>query len=138
MEIRETEFPNNRTTVRVSAVKVDAKQDQNKFNQFWKKLVDYNVLVNMEERWDTYNNSVLKNEKLLPCGYLFERMYIWWDGKVNPCDVDYKTTLELGNVYKDSIKDIWNGLKYSQMRKNHLRGLRSEYSVCTKCDAYTC
>ena len=59
IEIRETEFPNNRTTVRVSGVRVDAKQDQNKFNQFWRKQVDYNVLVDIEERCDTYNKRKL-------------------------------------------------------------------------------
>lgn len=138
MEIRKTEFPNHRTTVRVSGVKVDVKQDKNKFYQFWSELVDYSVLVDLQERWDTYNNTILPNEKLSPCGDLFERMYIWWDGKVNPCDVDYKSTLAVGNVNEQTIKEIWNGFQYSELREKHLNGLRSEYSVCSKCDAYTC
>lgn len=138
MKIREEEFPDHRTTVRVSGVKVDEKQNKNAFNEFWARLVDYNVLVDMQERWDTYNNSPLPSEMLLPCGDLFERMYVWWDGKVNPCDVDYKSTLEVGDVNKQSIKEIWNGTKYSALRKKHLQGLRREYSVCAKCDAWTC
>ena len=41
------EFPNHRTTVRVSGVKVDKKQSKQKFNEFWSQLVDYNVLVDL-------------------------------------------------------------------------------------------
>ena len=138
MKIREEEFPNHRTSVRVSGVKVDEKQDRRKFNEFWSGLVDYCVLVDMQERWDTYNNSDIPSERLLPCGDLFERMYVWWDGKVNPCDVDYKSTLEVGNVNQQTIREIWNGPAYSKLREKHLKGSRSEYSVCAKCDAWTC
>ena len=138
MEIRDKEFPNHRTTVRVSGVKVDNKQDKQKFNQFWGQLVDYNVLVDLQERWDTYNNSVLPNEVLLPCGDLFERMYVWWDGKVNPCDVDYKSTLAVGDVNQNTIKEIWNGPAYTELREKHLNNERNKYSVCAKCDAWTC
>ncbi len=138
MEIRETEFPNHRTTVRVSGVKVDAKQDKDKFNEFWGEIVDYNVLVRMHERWDTYFNCVLPNEKLLPCGDLFERMYVWWDGVVNPCDADYKSTLAVGNVKDNTIREIWNGPLYTALRDKHLNGRRSEYLVCSKCDSWTC
>ena len=138
MRIRDEEFPNHRTTVRVSGVKVDETQDKQKFNEFWAQIVDYNVLVDMQARWDTYMNSVLPSEMLLPCGNLFERMYVWWDCKVNPCDADYKSTLEVGNVNQQTIREIWNGSNFSELRKKHLQGSRSEYSVCAQCDAYTC
>ena len=138
LKIRDEEFPDHRTTVRVSGVKVDIKQDKQKFNNFWRELVDYNVLVDLQERWDTYNNSTLPSNSLLPCGTLFERMYIWWDGRVNPCDVDYKSTLEVGNVRQNSIGEIWNGPAYEKLREKHLSGFRHEYSVCSKCDAWTC
>ena len=138
MQIRDEEFPNHRTTVRVSGVKVDKKQSKQKFNEFWSQLVDYNVLVDLQERWDTYMNAELPSEMLLPCGDLFERMYVWWDGKVNPCDVDYKSTLAVGDVNHQTIREIWNGPAYSRLREKHLDGLRSDYSVCAKCNAWTC
>ena len=31
-----------------------------------------------------------------PCSDLWRRMFIWWDGVVNPCDSDYKSTLSVG------------------------------------------
>ena len=137
MSIREREFPKHRTAVRVSGVKVDNKQDKNAYNEFWTALVDYAVLVNLQERWDTYNNDVLDPDVLLPCGDLWERMYIWWDGTVNPCDVDYKSTLAVGNVNEHSIRELWHGEKYRNLRAKHLSGNRSQFLVCAKCDAWT-
>ena len=42
------------------------------------------------ERWNTYQNK--RHLKIKdPCENLWDRMYIWFDGSVNPCDADYKS-----------------------------------------------
>jgi len=137
MMIRQNEFVEHKTSVRVSGVKVNIEQDKNAFNKFWNDFVDYAVLVDLEQRWDTYNNKKQSINSLLPCGYLWKQMYIWWDGTVNPCDVDYKSKLSIGNIYNSSIKDLWNSEKYRKMREKHKIGNRSEYSVCSKCNVWT-
>ena len=78
----------------------------------------------------------MPNDRLLACGDLFERMYIWWDGTVNPCDVDYKSTLAVGNVKIETIKEIWNGKRYEELREDHLNNKRGNHDVCAKCDWY--
>ena len=71
------------------------------------------------ERWDTYNNN--KNEDINdPCENLWDRMYIWFDGKVNPCDADYKSFLSFGNINESSIKKIWNNQIIESLRNKHL------------------
>ena len=35
-------------------------------------------------------------------------MFVWQDGKVNPCDYDYKSELSKWNVKNNSISEIWN------------------------------
>ncbi len=134
MDIRQREFPNHRTSVRVSGVKVDQKQDREMYNKFWSELVDHVVLVDILDRWDTYNNDPLDPEMLDPCVVLWERMYVWWDGTVNPCDVDYKSTLGIGNVHDSSIRELWTGEKYEAMRQKHLGGQRHHYEVCAQCN----
>ena len=52
-------------------------------------------------------------------------MFVWWDGKVNPCDVDYKSTLSKSNVETEMIKDIWNSDWYNLIRNKHLENKRS-------------
>ena len=32
----------------------------------------------------------------VPCSELWSRLFIWWDGKVNPCDYDYKSVFQNG------------------------------------------
>lgn len=137
LTIRENEFPEHTTTVRVSGVKVSKNLDKNEFNEFWNELVDYSVLVNLEQRWDTYNNEIQPKNNLLPCDYLWKQMYVWWDGTVNPCDIDYKSSLAIGSLKNNSIKDLWNSEKYNALRQKHLSGNRTDYSVCSKCNAWS-
>ena len=61
----------------------------------------------------------------------------WWDGTVNPCDIDYKSSLAIGSLKNNSIKDLWNSEKYNALRQKHLSGKRTEYSVCSKCNAWS-
>ena len=34
----------------------------------------------------------------------WDRMYVWFDGKCNPCDADYKSYLSYGDVSKIQLK----------------------------------
>ena len=45
-------------------------------------------------------------------------MFIWQDGKVNPCDYDYKSQLSKWNTKDQSIKDIWNSDEYNLTMRN--------------------
>ena len=84
------------------------------------------------ERWDTYFNETTPNLHT-PCELLWERMYIWHDGKVNPCDADYKSYLSYGNVKNFSIKELWINKQMSELRKNHLTSNRHKHLPCDRC-----
>ena len=49
------------------------------------------------------------------CSDLWRRMFIWWDGLANPCDVDYKSKLSLGEVKKNQ------SLNHKSKEYNELR-----------------
>ena len=74
-----------------------------------------------------------KNQIKKACSELSRRMYIWWDGKANPCEVDFKSDLEVGNIFNSDIKNLWLSKKYNQLRKNHLQSNRNSVSPCNKC-----
>ena len=86
----------------------------------------------MENRWDTYHNP-LEICGSGPCEYLWERMYVWYDGKCNPCDADYKSELNVGTLESNSIQEIWNGKNYAQLREAHKSGKRSLCYPCDRC-----
>ena len=41
------------------------------------------------------------------CSDLWRRMFIWFDGKINPCDTDYKSVLEIANISQNKISEAW-------------------------------
>ena len=60
-------------------------------------------------------------------------MYIWFDGKVNPCDADYKSNLSFGDVSKDSLKNVWKSDKIKILREKHLNKERLKFNPCDRC-----
>ena len=61
-------------------------------------------------------------------------MFVWWDGKVNPCDYDYKSKLSLWNVKEKNISDIWNSKEYNNYRNLHLNKQRKNIYPCDRCN----
>jgi len=122
----------NKTFTRISGVKLNNSQDWQEMVTVWGKYVDQIGWVASEERWDTYNNSLKSNQE--PCENLWERMYVWHDGTVNPCDVDYKSVLSPGHISKGRISEIWGGQNYMKLRNLHLEGERSKLLPCDRCD----
>ena len=131
-EIKEEQYPDSKCATRVSGVKVNPKQDPQKFKDFWQEYVDHVVLTEMEYRWDTYHNPT-EIAGVNPCSLLWERMYVWYDGICNPCDADYKSELAVGSVMKNSIREIWNGESYTKLRELHLKGKREMCYPCDRC-----
>lgn len=126
------EYKNNNTITRVSGVQVSDKQDPKKFHKFWSQFSDEVVFKKAFERWNTYENKP-HEELTSACLLPWERMYIWYDGKVNPCDADYKSKLSYGDVSKNSIKQIWNSKKFNDFKQKHLKGLRNSLMPCDRC-----
>ena len=106
--------------------------DQNKFYKFWIKRSDHVSSGAALERWDTYNNTEHLDIND-PCENLWDRMYVWFDGKVNPCDADYKSYLSYGSSKEYSIKELWNNKIISNVRTKHSTENRNDVNPCDRC-----
>ena len=115
---------------RASGVKVDPDMDRVKFDAFYNKFFDESASVTMTERWDTYSNPI-EPGYLNPCGMPFEKLYIWYDGKTNPCDADYKSLLSPGKFGELSLKQCWDNMQY--LRDDMLSNKRSLHTPCDRC-----
>lgn len=125
-------YPNSVTEIRVSGVDSTKTLDRKKFHDFWIERADHVSAGYAIERWDTYNNTE-HPEISQACDFLWDRMYVWFDGKSNPCDADYKSYLSYGSVKDSSIKDVWNGKAVRELRQKHLSGGRKNVDPCNKC-----
>ena len=130
-EIRKSDFPNSITQTRISGVSVLEAQSPEEMQKFWSKYVDYVAIRKEIPRWDSYNNPPHNLEGI--CNLLYERLYVWFDGTTVPCDFDYKSYLNLGNVKNQKIKEIWLGEKYQKLREEHTSRRRSKIEPCRRC-----
>ena len=60
-------------------------------------------------------------------------MFVWWDGKANPCDVDYKSTLSVGSIEHHRLDQLWQSASYNEIRKGHINKKRRDKAPCAAC-----
>lgn len=120
-----------RTITRVSGVRVNGASGMDDMEAFWGHLVDQVAFVQYNPWENTYERPV--NGITTPCSDLWRRLFVWWDGTVNPCDVDYRSTLAVGNVREQSLSRLWRSEAYERLRMQHLNRLRSQCSPCNRC-----
>ena len=130
-EIRLKHFNSNIIT-RVSGVKVSEKQKISEMNNFWGNLVDQVAFVNYVPWENVYESKQLDIQT--PCSDLWRRMFVWWNGDVNPCDVDYKSKLKVGNIKNNNIEELWNSKSYTILRNEHNANNRAKINPCSKCN----
>lgn len=131
-EIKARHYPASRTIVRVSGVRYSDRQDFAAIEGFWRDYVDQVAFVDYnpwESAYDVPPNGVAS-----PCSDLWRRTFVWWDGRVNPCDVDYRSTLAVGTLDEGtSLSALWTGDGYGKLREAHCTGGRQDLSPCRGC-----
>ena len=129
--IREKNYQKSKLRIRISGVKINTNQSTEEMNKFYKEFADEIALVNYDPWESSYENPI--NEIDLVCTELYRRMFVWHDGKVNPCDYDYKSLLSKWNVKTESIKSIWNSHYYNEIRNLHKAKQRNKIEPCRRC-----
>ena len=130
-DIRARHYPDCRTIVRVSGVRYAADQDFAAIERFWHDYVDQVAFVDYNP-WESVYEAPA-NGVAAPCSDLWRRAFVWWDGRVNPCDVDYRSTLACGTVAESSLSALWTGEAYTRLRADHGSGGRQRLSPCRGC-----
>lgn len=130
-EIRTKQYPKSNIITRVSGVRFTKEQKFSKIESFWDQFVDQVAFVEYNP-WESAYDSPPNNIKKY-CSDLWRRTFIWWDGTVNPCDVDYRSTLAVGNINNERLENIWLGENYSKLRDTHSNNKRCSLSPCSGC-----
>lgn len=134
MAIKERDYPESRVITRVSGVAFDReRQDHKKIESFWGEFVDQVAFVDYNPWENAYENAPNHIEE--PCSDLWRRAFVWWDAKMNPCDVDYRSFLSPGSVDSETVSDIWMGKGYTTLREKHLERERQSLVPCRGCVA---
>ena len=129
--VREKKYPNKSIITRVSGVKFNNEQNFDDMIKLWSGLVDQVAFVDYNPWENTYERP--RNEIKEACSDLWRRMFIWWDGKINPCDVDYKSLLTVGNIKSSNVSEVWLSRQYNKYREEHLKSNRKNITPCRSC-----
>jgi radical SAM protein with 4Fe4S-binding SPASM domain len=130
-KIRQTEYPNLPVITRVSGVKFSNEQDLDSMQKLWGGLVDQVAFVQYNPWENVYSQPA--NGLDQACSDLWRRMFVWWDGKANPCDVDYKSTLSQGSIKEFDLSELWQSSGYKDLRADHTNSKRKSIKPCSAC-----
>jgi len=114
--------------------------DYNGFINIFKPLIDKEIgdrLISCDLH-DYGGGSAYKSlalgKPLMTCHYPWKVMVVLHDGRVSSCCLDYNGEQILGDVSKQSIKEVWGGRLYREMREDFLRLDYKRYPICQKCN----
>lgn len=106
------------------------------FKNNWRNQVDHiRIIGRISEQFSQYkkgNNKIPLRKKT--CRNLWERMTIYWDGRVTTCIADLDGKEIIGNLKENSIKEIWNGSRILEIKKLHKKKKFNELKLCGNCD----
>jgi radical SAM protein with 4Fe4S-binding SPASM domain len=94
-------------------------------------------LIPTQDKYSRYQREEnglfsIKNELMNHCWKMWHSCVITWDGKVVPCCFDKDAHYVMGDLSKQSFKEVWNSKEYNEFRSSLLRS-RSEIEMCKNC-----
>jgi len=106
-----------------------------KFHNEWINRVDSISIINMRN----WSGKAKKRKAVTkyPCALLWQMMVVDWDGEVVLCCNDWNHEDVIGDLNKESIREVWTGVKLKRARDMHLADRVNCVSVCAKCDKKT-
>jgi len=120
-----------------------AKLDNNSLQQIRDSIINkfpeadviaVNRIHDPRDNADAFNDLHL-NYFMKPCPYTMQRLAIFWNGDVTTCAWDYNNRFQFGNIYEESIQDIWLSDKIEHIRKMHFKGKRRMIPICKHCQS---
>lgn len=116
----------------ISANYVISKDNINEVPLFIKKFkkyfngIEFSLISSLTpaEGQSYYENIYLtkKNYQIKPCLMLWDNLNVLYNGDVSACCRDYTGELVVGNIYKNTLEEIWNNDKMNALRDAHLNG----------------
>lgn len=99
------------------------------YKKFWADRVDEVGYLDYKEMKVKKNGIVYS----WACPQIWQRMAIWWDGTILPCNHDDNGLLALGNTNEVTIKKAWLSKELQGIRHKHKSGIAHEISACDGC-----
>lgn len=122
--------------IRLQMVKTELNESHvESFVDFWKAFAEEVAVVEVKDITGKINENTPLPDWF--CSQLWQRLFVLADGDVVPCCRGvlngYEKPFVIGNIFKDSIKKLWNNKKLNAMRKAHREGRSHDIAMCRRC-----
>ena len=110
------------------------KHELDEFIAYWTKIVDVVRVGNIFKDGFFQNIPISKDRK--PCPVLYKTMPVHNDGTVTICCLDSFRETNVGNVFEDGVRGVWQGEKFQEVRRLHEEGRWDEVPICKDCNGW--
>ena len=89
------------------------------------------------EEWDSRAGNVgnyYKGKVRAPCELVYKQVIVKPDGKVSICVNDFFDKSLIGDINKQTLKEVWFGQPYEKLRRSLVKKDRSVNELCSLCD----
>lgn len=117
----------------------NTREEVEKFKKIWKPLLRKDDVLHVQKYvnfgGEVADLTITKKNLLnkMPCLRLWNTLSICWDGVAVACCYDSDWKLKVGDVNKQTIKDIWKGKAMNNLRKLHLKREIDKIPLCKDC-----
>ena len=115
------------------------KDDLKKWEEFWEKYRKPQDRIYMK-RVHNWGNQKEWEDKMPqydwvyhPCILPWSTMHITAMGIVPLCAMDYDGKMNMGDINRNSIAEVWKNTEWNKVRSLHSTGKRNEISFCQGC-----
>lgn len=139
IKYRNQNYPQVSIRIRLTQME-DNLNEVDDFVNYWRGVIESCDKVQImplhtQENWSMESDKIISLEKY-PCISLFSTMVIDTDGKVPICCLDTDKKFLIGDLYDDSILNIWNSEILHNLRMKHLNSGRQAISMCRECNCW--
>ena len=80
-----------------------------------------------------YDQKTVNYKKI--CPFVFMYLHINHDGIVSPCTLDWPREVSIGDINKNTPKEVWDGESLKSLQIEMLKGNRDQINFCKDCSA---
>lgn len=138
---------NNASELRGETIYSMSEEEKNLFYETFGNIADEVYIEKIVPQWaetqegkqndveltGMYDQKTVRYKKV--CPFIFMYLHINHDGIVSPCTLDWPRDVSIGDVTKNSAKDIWKGKTLKDLQIAQLDGKRNEIKFCKDCSA---
>ena len=130
--------------IKIHNAAVRTSKKKKRFFEIFESICDEIYIENLVDLWPEKKSNLgldagHRFESTPPpsskvCPQIFKSMQVNANGEVLPCCVDWKSINVVGDIKKNTLKEIWHGETIKDLQKKHLLGQRNTFSPCNECN----